>query len=463
MSAARVSGATDASGTSDFALSVTPQHGLLSTRRKIRVTGAVPGSLVTLRAETQRGDTLWSAQATFLAQSDGTVSPDLDAPVSGDFRVADSMGLWWAQHRDTAGRSRSEPSDVFAPLETTLTAWAEQGTGYYGVEPAAADQRESLTVTQSLLADGVTRSEIADDELVGTVFTPAGDGPHPTIIVMNGSGGGINEARASLYAAAGIQAVALGYFKAPGLSPYISRTPLEYFERGIAWVTRELSPLGGKPLVSGQSRGGELTLLLASRYAERIAGLVAFVPAAFVFGAQGAADPAEGWDGPTWTLGGEPLEHLWHDNAGVGWQPWNDEPAPTRTSDVYVDGLHDRALAAASRIEIERFGGPVACVAGLDDRAWPSSMFSRITMQTLERAGHRAERLLLDYAEAGHGIGLPHLPATEIARIHPVSGVSYSNGGTPWGIAKASEHSFAAVCEFVHRTANQTSLQSATH
>ena len=74
---------------------------------------------------------------------------------------------------------------------------------------------------------------------MGTLFTPAprADGlSPPVVVVLNGSGGGINEPRAALYASHGYAALALAYFKAPGLSDYISNTPLEYFERGLDWL-----------------------------------------------------------------------------------------------------------------------------------------------------------------------------------------------------------------------------------
>ena len=55
-------------------------------------------------------------------------------------------------------------------------------------------------------------------------------------MVLNGSGGGINEPRAALYASHGFAALALGYFKAPGLSDYISNTRLELFEAALQWM-----------------------------------------------------------------------------------------------------------------------------------------------------------------------------------------------------------------------------------
>jgi hypothetical protein len=59
------------------------------------------------------------------------------------------------------------------------------------------------------------------------------------VIVLNGSGGGINEPRGAMLASRGYQAFALGYFKAPGLSPFITETPLEYLETGLHWARDE--------------------------------------------------------------------------------------------------------------------------------------------------------------------------------------------------------------------------------
>lgn len=441
--------------TSDRALkiTVTPSDAELWQRRSIQLSGATPGAVVTVKATTLRDGVTWSSQASFLTDSDGAVNLDTEAPVSGRYRNADAMGLLWSQRAEGGGRARPEPSSIAEPLITTLQAWSEPGTGDYAQPGAGAVvERGEAELIQRLHPAGVERFEVTEDGLVGTVFVPSGEGPFPTIIVMNGSGGGINELRAAQYASRGIQAFALGYFRVPGRSDFISRTPIEYFETGIDYATRALNPLGGKPFVSGQSRGGELTLLLASRFPEKIAGIVAFVPGAFTFGAQGAADPAEGWSGPTWTWQGEPLEHLWHDNSGVEWQPWDGELPTYPDQDIYIDGLHDRELAKASLISIERFTGPVACVSGLDDRAWPSSMASRMALRALERAGHQAERLHLDYEAAGHGIAVPFLPSTNIEVKHPVSGAPYSNGGTPLGNARASERSFEEVVAFVQRS-----------
>lgn len=420
-------------------LTVTPADALLDVDRVVEVSGADPGALVTVRTTTERAGVPWSAQATFRADRAGVVRLDRDPPAFGDYGRVDGMALLTSQRPERPDRPGA--TDVTVPLVTRLDAWDEHD----------AARRADAELVQRWTGPGVRRTEVREDGLVGTLFTPPGDGPHPTIVVLNGSGGGINEQRGALYASHGIQALALGYFGVPGLPDHITRTPLEYFETALRYVHRDLAPRAGVVVVSGQSRGGELALLLGATYPELVGAVVAYVPGAHVHGAQGAADPAQGWDSPTWTLGGQPLEHLWDHNPGVTWQPWSGGPPPERHRNVYVDGLRDRAFAAASRIPVERIAGPVACVAGTADGLWPSSMYSRQVVETLREAGHPHETLLLDYPDAGHSIALPHLPVAQGPTRHPVSGIEYTTGGTPAGNAHADADSFAQVRAFVER------------
>ncbi|WP_454044026.1 acyl-CoA thioesterase/bile acid-CoA:amino acid N-acyltransferase family protein [Cellulosimicrobium sp. Marseille-Q8652] len=422
-------------------LTVDPAEDLLDVPRRIAVTGAEPGALVTVCGTTVRGGVPWSARATYRADRAGVVRLDRDPPAFGDYGRVDGMALLTSQRPDGPASGRSAAVDVSAPLVTRLEAWDESDLAL----------RAEATLVQHWTGPGVRRTEVRDHGLVGTLFTPAGDGPHPTVVVLNGSGGGINEQRGALYASRGVQALALGYFGVPGLPDHITRTPLEYFERALLTVHDELAPRAGVVVVSGQSRGGELALLLGATYPALVGAVVAYVPGAHVHGAQGAADPAEGWDSPTWTLGGRPLAHLWDHNPGVGWQPWTGGPPPGPHRNVYVDGLRDRAFAAASRIPVERIAGPVACIAGTDDRLWPSSMYSRQVVETLREAAHPHETLLLDYPDAGHAISLPHLPVAHGPTRHPVSGIEYTTGGTPAGNAFADADSFAQVRAFVER------------
>lgn len=421
------------------AISIDPVDGLIDEPRRIAVSGLCPDQIVAITARTRRaGGVTWMSQATFMADAQGVIDLTRDAPVGGDYAMVAAMGLVWSQQPVGSASNELFADDVTGPLETTLTAETAEGT------------RFEAMFRQHFVSPGVKRREIRDEGLVGTLFTPAGQGPHPVVVVLNGSGGGINEPRAALLASRGYQAFALGYFKAPGLSPFITETPLEYLETGLRWARRELAPRDGFVAVSGQSRGGELALLLGATFPELVSAVIAFVPGAMVHGAQGAGDPARGgWQGTTWTRGGVALPHLWQDNSAVHWHPWAGEAPPSRHHSVFFEGLKDTALAARARIPVEHSAGPVLLISGRDDRAWPSSLYSRMVVSTLRRHGHASLVRHLDFDDAGHAINLPIVPSTQISREHPVSKVPYTNGGTPSGNAGADEGSWRGMLAFL--------------
>ena len=278
-----------------------------------------------MRSSTVRGaDATWRSHAVFEADAQGTVDLGRDTPLpGGSYEGVSAMGLLWSQTPDTEGSRELFGRDVTRPLATRIEALRE----------GAAEPLQAV-LTQSLCAPGVQRQEVREDGLVGTLFLPAGPGPHPAVVVLNGSGGGINEPRAALYASHGYAALALGYFKAPGLPDYISNTPLEYFKTGLDWVRRTQRPLHGFVAISGQSRGGELVLLLATLFPQDVSAVLAYVPGALVHGGQAAADPAVGRNGPAWLYRGQPLVHVWQNNRTATWEPVSYTHLTLPTSDL---------------------------------------------------------------------------------------------------------------------------------
>ncbi|OZI34031.1 palmitoyl-CoA hydrolase [Bordetella genomosp. 10] len=425
--------------TSTLTLEVSPADALIDVARRITVRGAAPGARVTLRTRTLRGQgAAWRSEAHFTADAQGVVDLERQAPETGSYAGADAMGLLWSQVPDAEGQRDVFPDDVLHPLVTELEA-----------EAGAA--RARATLTQRLAAPGVVRREVREDGLVGTLFTPATPGPHPAIVVLNGSGGGINEPRAALYASHGYAALALGYFKAPGLSDYISNTPLEYFKRGLDWVRREVRPWRGFVALSGQSRGGELVLLLATLFPRDVSAVVAYVPSALVHGGQNAADPAVGRDGPAWLYEGKPLPHLWENNRTATWEPYDNGPQPRRNELAMRTALQDAEAVARVRIPVERIQGPVMLLSATDDGSWPSSLFTQWIQDSLAAAGHPHDVQRRDYEGGGHSILLPHVPTTQLVFRHPVSGRSSTTGGSPAVNAFADADSWPAVRAFLQK------------
>ncbi|AKM29669.1 palmitoyl-CoA hydrolase [Pandoraea faecigallinarum] len=446
------------SHTSSLILTATPADALIDVPRHLVVRGAAPGAHVTLTARTARaGGVVWHAHATFVADADGVVDASRDAPVSGSYRGVSAMGLVWSQVPED-GKSRDVfPQPVIAPLVTTVIAQVSHaGTAALAGDDAAASHAHpvpgntsSVSFTQRLAADGVTRRDVREDGLAGTLYLPPGDGPHPAVMVLNGSGGGINEPRAALYASRGYAAFALGYFKGPGLPDYISNTPLEYFKRGMDWLRRTVRPAHDFVALSGQSRGGELVLLLGATFPDAVSAVIGYVPSALIHSAQNACDPAIGREGLTWLLGGKPLPHIWENNRTASWAPFDEGPPPHRHANAMLTALDDADAVERARIPVEKIRGPVMLLSAGDDGSWPSSLYSRMVTERLAAHGHPHAVEHLDFDHAGHAIVFPYVPTTQLVYAHPVSGKISTGGGEPDANAFADERSWAAVQAFL--------------
>src|SRR4051794_26527189 len=149
----------------------------------IRLAGLQPGQRVTLRAS--QADDLgrsWRAHATFVASSSGEVQVSEQAPLSGTYADADATGLIWsmalaADEPNQAPFFHKEPT----PLPIELVAEVDDA-------PVARTIAERMYV-----ADGVERIPVREEGLVGVLFVPPGKGPHPVVITLSGSGGGLSE------------------------------------------------------------------------------------------------------------------------------------------------------------------------------------------------------------------------------------------------------------------------------
>ncbi|XAH25394.1 acyl-CoA thioesterase/bile acid-CoA:amino acid N-acyltransferase family protein [Xylophilus sp. GW821-FHT01B05] len=424
-------------------LSITPEDALIDVPRHITVSGLTSGEEITIGTRTVRGPgVVWRSAASFRADAQGRVDLQCDAPLAGSYAGVDAMGLIWSQAPEQAGAPRevfaAEPA---AALTTEVTVQRAGATAWQG------------PLVQRLAAAGVTRREVREEGLVGTLFLPSGPGPHPAVLVLNGSGGGINEPRAALYASHGYAALALGYFKAPGRSDYISDTHLEYFETALAWMHRTLRPLHGFVALSGQSRGGELVLLLGSLFPEQVSAVIGYVPGAVVHSAQNACNPATGREGPAWIFRGQPLPHLWENNRTATWAPWDEGPQPRRHANALLTALQDPDAVERARIRVENIRGPVLLLSATDDGSWPSSLYSRMVTERLAQFQHPHAVEHLDFEGAGHSIVFPYVPTTQLVYAHPVSKRLSTTGGAPAANAHADESSWQGVLRFLELAA----------
>jgi len=420
-------------------LTITPADALIDVPRRVRVTHAPPGQTVEITTTTPRAGVLWQSRATFRVAHDGTVDLTRDAPIAGDYDGISPMGLIWSQSPQGTGHHDRElfNQPVTDPLHSEVVLRMD----------GAAHVRARFI--QRLASEGVTREDVRADGLVGTLYLPPGPGPHPAVMIMNGSGGGINEPRAALYASRGYAAFALAYFKAPGLSDYISNTPLEYFQTGLRWLRRRVQPTHDFVAISGQSRGGELVLLLGATFPADVSAVLAYVPGAVVHSAQNACDPKIGREGPAWLLGGKPLPHVWENNRTATWAPFDEGPPPHRHDKAIRTALQDPDAVARARIRVENIQAPVMLLSATDDGSWPSDIYAKMVRDKLAEVQHPHPVEWLNIEGGGHSILFPFVPTTQLVYAHPVSGKISTSGGNPKDNARANQQSWEAVLRFL--------------
>jgi len=391
-------------------IEVTPATSLADEPLRIVVGEAPPGKRVTVRGEL-RDDAAqrWASWGAFDADASGQVDLAKQAPVEGTWDIADPLGLIWSMRDEgrPPGRVSFFKRDV-KPLGIEIVA------------ETPGQRAASALIERRVVAPDIERIEVRDHGLVGTYFRPSGAGPFPGVIVVGGSGGGLNEPPAALMASRGLAALALAYFGVEPLPLDLIRIPLEYFETAIGWLEARPEVRSGGVGFVGTSRGGELALLLGSVY-PGIRTVVAYVPSNVVW--RGCCDATTS---VAWTVGGRAIAAM---------------PPP---------GLRQPLAVDRAEIPVERIHGAILLISGHDDGVWPSAEMAEKIVARLKRNGFPFAFESLTYDVAGHGISRPYASTMNLnSRRHPLTGRMVHLGGTPAGTAKANEDSWRRMLLFV--------------
>ncbi len=346
-------------------------------------------------------------------------------------------GFFWSMSLPSGDKSESEFGwSGLKSIEYSLTA-------EIGGRVAATAKLERL-----LVADGIKRIPVSERGLRGALFVPPGEGRHPGVIVLGGSGGGLHEGTAAYLASKGYVALALAYFSYEDLPKFMENIPLEYFETGIHWLKERNEVLDDKIAVVGESRGGELALLLGATFPE-LGAVVAIVPSGLVWAGFGAANDAE--ERPAWTYRGQPLPFIGFGHLTPKQQKEMaaiPEANPMTGTPYSLVALEDRAAVERASIPVEKINGPVLLVSGRADLMWPSSVMSEMVMQRLAAAKHPFPDRHLSYEGAGHAIPFPNMPTTVNYVHHPIAKVDVAFGGSPEADAAAAD-SWEQIIDFL--------------
>ena len=360
------------------------------------VEGVAAGAEVTIELHGGRGGNPQSSHATFVAAADGRIDLATAVPRHGSsYSHADVMGLFWSATPRREGGTPATADDVRSGQPWTFTASING-------HPIA-----ERTVTRYVFDPSVRVTRVRERGLVGTLYEPADPGPHPAVIVLTGSGGGIPPPAgpAGGLASRGYAVFALAYFNSESLPSTLSNIRLEYFGTALQWLAEHPSVDPERIGVLGASRGAELALLLATLY-PRFHAVAAFEPSNVVW--RGCCDR---FSTVAWTAQGRPV--------------------PT------------------GEIAVEHIQGGVLLVSGKSDGVWDSTAMGDAIVARLKRHQFTFPVRHLSYDHAGHGIGRPYSTTMTLDAIrHPLTGRIIPMGGTPEGTAHAREDAWRALLEF---------------
>ncbi len=382
---------------SDLRLTVSPSVSAADSPLTIRVSGLAPGQHVTLTVTSVDAKGVeWSEAINYIADRAGAVdpalqggtdrggpvSPDAMAPVDlmtnpGMFSTALNLSAWpfgsYSGYENAYSWATCQPPGAGGPGcswsgSRPFTFTASSGPAHASV---TVERQPAMPVTASV-------ETVAAHGFYGVFWQPpAGQDNHIGILEFGGSGGGVDTLFGAFLASHGYPTLDLAYFDAPGLSQVIGGFSLGYFVEALRWLRAQPEVNPGRVWVAGWSLGSEAALQLGVYDPALVHGVLALEPNDV---------PACSWDPGTgfaiWTLEGLPL-------------PCTDQSNP-------LPADNPEAVIPVAKIR-----GPIFMDCGGADGIWNACTYADNMMAQLQRAHDHYAHELLDYPEAGHGLGAP--------------------------------------------------------
>jgi dienelactone hydrolase len=199
----------------------------------------------------------------------------------------------------------------------------------------------------------------------------------------------------------------IAYFQEPGLPQHLENIHLEYFQHALTRLAAQ-PQVDPKRIVSfGISRGGELSLILASTFPRLIHAAVGYVPSSDALPSPGVSTE------PAWRYRGKPIY---------------------------------------GPIPVEKSSGPLFVAGGDDDLLWPSGLSVQLIADRMHAHG-RHDVIALDYRNAGHDLGWvvpqPTLPAAARYGLVQSQYGPLNLGGSPKGDENARENSWLKLLRWL--------------
>lgn len=355
---------------------------------RIRITNLTQGETIKLSAETKDDDgVIWNSNIELKTDENSSV----------ELEGIDPEGLFTRMRPRQPSNKNYIPifeKRNIEPLSFTISFESNSGS------------RVAKLKRRFLPKNDFTRVSVNEGKLIGTLFYPEADGPHPVIIFISGSAGKFNEPRAALLASKGVAVFSVAYFGIDPLPEELIEVPLEFFDLAVTYLKKQPLIDTDRLGIFGFSKGGELALLLASRE-PIIKAVVAYAPSSYVW--QGLSKKGELKS--SWSYNGKPLPFVPMDVTPKMFSKLT-SGKPIAFREAYERGLHKYPKdAEAARILVEKIKAPVLITSGGDDAIWPADQFAKDIEERIGRAGGNV--IHFNDKFAGHLTTQAFLPAAQ--------------------------------------------------
>ncbi|KAM5130036.1 acyl-coenzyme A thioesterase 1-like [Mantella aurantiaca] len=397
-------------------LRVSPERCLFDDPLRLQVSGLSPGQEVTLRTEvTDEDGELFTSLGRYRAGSGGELdigrSPALEG---GSFTGVEAEGPLWALEPQN-GYRRLLKKDVRSPLRFLFSLHREPP----GAVLASAAQERSF------LREGVRRLEVREGAVRAALFLPPGPGPFPGILDLYGTGGGLMEHRASLLANHGFVTMAVAFFDYDDLPKHLGGLHLDYFREALDFLRHHPKVNKQEIGIIGLSKGADLAITMATF----LPGIKAVVSISGCNANTMAPLPCDGFVLPCLGLSAEKFKLT---EAG--------EMDLSESMDDPTDPAFQECLIPA-----ERSSATFLLLSGLDDKNWPSALYSKQFVTRLK--GHKKDVESYYYTGAGHLLEPPYFPLCKASK-HKLLGMPMLWGGQLREHAKAQEDAWKKILTF---------------
>jgi len=409
----------------------------------------------------------WTASAEFVADASGVVDTATATSLAGTYRGVSPGGLSCSalpippeQLPSYLQKLREKPDRTTPNIgeQDNFTMRVSARVGLRTLGP--------ISVVREYRVASVVAQDVGAGRVQGRYFEPAPGLHGQPVVVLGGSGGGLQHSSAALLASRGHPALAIAYFGYKDLPASLAEIPLETFSDAAAWLKERTGARG--VVLMGTSRGSEAVMLTAAYLPANIVGVVALAPSPVVNGAFGrTVAPARGI--APWTIGGRgippvrPSSSVETDGSTERRQRRTEDskgPPGYAGTPYFLEDWSDPAVQLLFGIPVERIAVPILLLGGEADTMWPSAF--GVNQIRARMAAHGKGDLVAahTYPGAGHGITRVGI-GNEMSgfNVHPVSGSWVSTGGESAANCSATYDTWGRILRFLKERVPATASQ----